>query len=96
MTERLLSEYPNVFGDLSASSGLNALTRDSGYAREFLARFQDKLLFGTDCLHHGRAGPECWGRRTLEALHELAPSQEILKKILWTNARQLLRLPEAL
>ena len=95
ITERLLTEYPNVFGDLSAYSGLNALTRDRAYAREFLARYQEKLLFGTDCLHHGQAGgPECWGSRTLEELHKLAPSQEILKKILWTNARQLLRLPE--
>jgi len=96
ITERLLSEYPNVFGDLSASSGLIALTRDRSYAREFLARFQEKLLFGTDCLHHGQAGPECWGRQTLGELHKLAPSQEILKKILWTNARQLLGLPETL
>ena len=96
ITEKLLTDYPNVFADLSAASGLNALTRDRGYAREFLVRYQDKLLFGTDCLHHGQAGPECWGRRTLAELSKLASSQEILKKILWSNARHLLRLSETL
>ena len=49
LTERLLSDYPNMFGDTSAGSGLNALTRDPDHAREFLARQQDKLLFGRDC-----------------------------------------------
>jgi len=96
ITDSLLSECANVFGDFSASSGLNALIRDRDHARGFLARHQDKLLFGTDCLHHGLGGPQCWGRQTLEALRELAPSKEILRKILWTNARQLLRLPETL
>ena len=92
ITDRLLSDCANVFGDLSASSGLNALIRDKDHARGFLARHQDKLLFGTDCLHHGMGGPQCWGRRTLEALRELTPSKEILRKILWTNARQMLGL----
>ena len=96
ITDRLLSDYPNVFGDLSASSGLNALIRDTDHARAFLSRHQDKLLFGTDCLHHGIGGPQCWGARTLVAVHELAPSKEILRKILWTNARQLLLLSETL
>ena len=48
-TDRLLSDYPNVYGDLSAGSGLNALTRDEDHAREFIKRHQDKLLFGSDC-----------------------------------------------
>ena len=48
LTDRLLSDYPNMFGDTSAGSGLNALTRDPDHAREFLARQQDKLLFGSD------------------------------------------------
>ena len=45
---RLLREYENMWGDLSAGSGYNALARDPGYAAEFLTEFQDKLCFGTD------------------------------------------------
>ena len=48
-TDRLLSDYPNMYGDLSAGSGLNALTRDEDFARDFLIRHRDRLLFGSDC-----------------------------------------------
>src|SRR5690606_17808497 len=43
LTDRYLSDYPNMYGDLSAGSGLNALTRDEDFARDFIARHQDKL-----------------------------------------------------
>lgn len=48
-TDPLLSDYLNMYGNLSASSGLNAVTRDEDYAWEFLKRHQDKLLFGSNC-----------------------------------------------
>jgi predicted TIM-barrel fold metal-dependent hydrolase len=48
ITDRLLSDYPNMYGDLSAGSGLNALTRDEAHARQFLDRHQNKLLYGSD------------------------------------------------
>ena len=35
ITDRLLSDYPNMYGDLSAGSGLNALLRDEDHARSF-------------------------------------------------------------
>jgi hypothetical protein len=31
-----------------------------------------------------------WGRQTLDALRRLAPSDTVLSKILWQNARRLL------
>ena len=49
ITDRLLADYPNMFGDLSAGSGLNSLLRDEDRTREFLQRHQDKLLYGSDC-----------------------------------------------
>src|SRR2546425_8640896 len=49
ITDRLLSDYPNMYGDLSAGSGLNSMLRDEDQAREFLKRHQDKLMFGSDC-----------------------------------------------
>jgi predicted TIM-barrel fold metal-dependent hydrolase len=45
---RMLRQYPNLYADLSAGSALNALSRDEGFAREFLSEFQDRLLYGRD------------------------------------------------
>ncbi|NLO74449.1 MAG: amidohydrolase family protein, partial [candidate division WS1 bacterium] len=45
---KLFRQYENLYGDLSAGSGCNALKRDPEYAVQFLNEFQDRLLFGTD------------------------------------------------
>jgi predicted TIM-barrel fold metal-dependent hydrolase len=45
---KLMRQYPNLHGDLSAGSGHNALARDPDYGPAFLAEFQDRLYFGTD------------------------------------------------
>ena len=45
---KLMRDYPNLYGDLSAGSGHNALARDVDYAVQFLNEFQDRLMFGTD------------------------------------------------
>ena len=45
---RMLQTYPNLYADLSAGSGLNALKRDPVFARDFLVEFQDRLLYGRD------------------------------------------------
>ncbi len=44
LTDKLLGDYPNLFGDLSANSGNNALSRDAAFTRDFLTRHQDKLF----------------------------------------------------
>ena len=45
---KLMRRYPNLYGDLSANSGYNALARDEDHAVRFLTEFQDRLLFATD------------------------------------------------
>ncbi len=101
-TERWLTEYPNLYGDLSANSGNNALSRDPEFAREFIKRHRDKLMFGSDCsCRDGRgAGSgallprlknKCVGRDTLGLLKELA-TPEVFRKVTWTNASKLLSL----
>ena len=45
---RLLRGYANLYADLSANSGYNAITRDTAAGPRFLEEFQGKLLFGTD------------------------------------------------
>lgn len=49
----LLERYPNMYADLSAYSCHRALTRDLGYARQFLTRFSHKLMFGIDRFLNG-------------------------------------------
>ena len=44
----LFDKYPNLYGDLSATSGGNAILRDETFGLAFLERFQDRLFFATD------------------------------------------------
>lgn len=90
ITDRYLSDYPNMYGDLSAGSGLNALTRDEDYAKAFLERHQDKLFFGSDC--EDRSGVNCSGAQHIIMIRKLAASKKIERKLLYENAKKLLRL----
>ena len=92
LTDRLLSEYPNMYGDFSAGSGLGSLTRDEDHARGFLERHQDKLLFGSDCSDKPGSGKPCIGASIIPAIRSLSPSKEIERKILYANAKKLFRL----
>jgi len=49
LSDRLLSDYANLYADLSANSGNNALSRSPEFTAAFLARHRDKLMFGSDC-----------------------------------------------
>jgi predicted TIM-barrel fold metal-dependent hydrolase len=92
LTDRYLSDYPNMYGDLSAGSGLNALTRDEDFTRDFLTRHRDKLLFGSDCNDRDGGGPDCLGARIIAAIRRLAPTPQIERKLLYENAKVLFRL----
>ena len=92
LTDRLLADYPNIYADMSAGSGLNALTRDEDHARGFLERHQDKLLYGSDCLDTEGHGPKCQGAQTIAAIRKLSPSKTIERKLLYENAKKLFRL----
>jgi hypothetical protein len=46
---RLLDEYPNMVVDTASSRWMaRELSKDPGKAREFMLRYQDRVLFGTD------------------------------------------------
>ncbi|MBI3693531.1 MAG: amidohydrolase family protein [Acidobacteria bacterium] len=92
LTDRLLSDYPNMYGDLSAGSGLNALLRDEAHAREFLARHQDKLLYGSDCSDPFGKGEKCSGSQQIATVRRLAPSPAITRKIFYSNAVRVLKI----
>ncbi len=46
--EPLLERFSNLYCDLSAGSGLNAMARDLGNARRFILDHQDRVLYGRD------------------------------------------------
>jgi predicted TIM-barrel fold metal-dependent hydrolase len=92
ITDRLLSDYSNMFGDMSAGSGLNALLRDEEHATAFMKRHRDKLLYGSDCDDRDATKPTCQGSNTLAAIRRLAPDKATERSILWDNANRLLKL----
>jgi len=92
LTDRLLSDYPNMFGDLAAPSGLNFFLRDEDHARKFLDRHQDKLLFGSDCTDTIGNGTSCAGAMIIAGIRRLAPNKIVERKILYENAKKLFRL----
>jgi len=92
ITDRLMRDYPNMYGDHSAGSGLTAMTRDEKHAIGFLQRHQDQLLFGSDCADAAGHGDSCQGSQTLAALQRLTPDEKILQKILCLNAKKLFKI----
>jgi len=107
LTDKLLSDFPNLYGDMSANSGNNALSRDTGYSREFIVRHKDKLIFGSDCScadGHGagvsqnnnpeaaRLSGKCVARETLGVLKSLT-TPEVFRRITWENGVKLFKVP---
>lgn len=106
LTDRWLSDFPNLYADMSANSGNNALSRDPDFSRGFISRHQTKLIFGSDCScsdGHGagvsqnnnpeasRLAGKCVARETLALSKQLA-SPEVFRKITWENGRRLFQL----
>lgn len=85
---RLMRDYPNLYGDLSAGSGCNALKRDRGYAVRFLEEFQDRLLFGTDICAPTTPLPLVEFLLDLRVSGEI--SEDVFQKVAHRNARKLL------
>ena len=77
----MLAQYDNLYADLSAGSAYNALERDTGFTREFLVQYQDRLVFGRDYFDD----------RMQVLLNSLGLPEEVLAKIYAGNARRLVR-----
>jgi uncharacterized protein len=107
VTDKLLGDYPNLFGDLAANSGNNAMSRDAEFTTDFLKRHQNRLFFGSDCSctdgHGGgisqsnnpaasRLAGKCVARETLTLLKRSA-SADVFQKLVWGNIHKLLKIP---
>jgi len=89
---RLMRRYENLYGDLSANSGYNALARDPDYAVGFLSEFQDRLLFGTDICSPVTPTPLVDFLLDLRGAGKIR--EEVFQKIARQNAVKLLGLAE--
>ncbi len=81
---RFMEEHKNLYCDISAGSGANALSRDLDFTRQFLITYQDRVLFGRDY----------FDSRHMELLHSLGLPQAVLDKIYYKNALQLVPLED--
>ncbi len=106
LTDRWLSDFPNLYADMSANSGNNALSRDTDFSRGFISRHKSKLIFGSDCSctdgkgegvsqnnnpEASRLAGKCVARETLTLLQRLA-SPDVFRRVTWDNGMQLFQL----
>jgi predicted TIM-barrel fold metal-dependent hydrolase len=82
----LFDAHKNLWGDLSAGSGANAIGRDKEFGRAFLLRRADRLLFGTDYLKPGQDVPQ------FELLAGIDLPADVRARIERGNAARLLNL----
>src|ERR1051325_744128 len=105
-TDGWLSDFPNLYADMSANSGNNGLSRDKEFSREFIVRHKTKLIFGSDCgcsdgkgsgvaqnnnPEARRLAGKCVARETLTLLQGLT-SPEVFRAITWENGIKLFRI----
>ena len=92
--QELMRKYPNLYGDLSAGSGFNALSRDRAYAAKFLTEFQDRLMFGLDICspEYERVAPHKLPAFLRELLAGGEISETVFNKVARENAIRMLGL----
>jgi uncharacterized protein len=84
--DALMDKYPNLYCDLSAGSGHNAIARDPAFGRAFVRRRASRLVFGSDYLADGQEVPQFGLFKSLDLS---APVQEMIFR---GNARRLIGL----
>lgn len=94
LLDRLLSEYPNLYADLSAGSGYGALTRDEEFTAGFLERHPKQLLFGSDCPCRDGKGEnfkgQCYSTQLQALLRRIVTDPARLEDIFRNNALRAL------
>jgi len=86
----LLRNYHNLYADLSAYSGYNAISRDPEFGVWFIEEFQDKLLFGTDLDQPNQELPQLHYLNNL--LKDGKISKKAYEKIMYKNAVKILKI----
>jgi predicted TIM-barrel fold metal-dependent hydrolase len=94
LLDKLLSDYPNLYADMSAGSGFNALSRDREFTAGFIERHPKQMLFGSDCPCYDGNGKNfkgtCYSMQLQSFIRELVTDQVTLKDIFHDNAMRAL------
>ena len=69
-----------MYADLSGGSGLNAITRDADFGRQYIIDHADKLLFARDI----------WDSKLMDHLKTLGLPDDVWAKLTHENALALL------
>ncbi len=86
----LLREYENLYCDLSAGSGANALMRDREHAAAFIEEFSDRLMYGTDICMHNQTFPYAFDAFLTSMCESGEISEENYYKLVRGNAERIL------
>ena len=91
---KLMREYGNLYCDLSAGSGANAMIRDPEYAARFIEEFSDRILYGCDICQAFNTVPFKFDEFLTEMRGDGYISDENYYKIVRGNAIRLLGLED--
>ena len=90
LLDKLMSDYPNLYADMSAGSGYGALTRDEEFTAGFFERHPHQILFGSDCPCRDGAGENfkgrCYSTQLQRLLRKLIPDADRLDAAFYGNA----------
>lgn len=79
---KMLDQYSNLYCDMSAGSGCNAFSRDPEFGKEFIIKYQDRLLYARDDFNS----------ELQDFINTLDLSTDVLDKIYYKNAIKLVPL----
>lgn len=88
----LLRECPNLYCDLSAGSGANAMMRDPDHCYRFFEEFSDRILYGCDICGVANQHQYTFSDFLEKARADKSVSEENYRKIVRYNAEKLLKL----
>ncbi len=91
---QLMREYENLYCDLSAGSGANAMQRDPEYAARFMTEFSDRIYYGTDVCSFSQTFQYDFDAFLKKLLGDEMLSQATYEKIIRKNAAKLLEIEE--
>lgn len=88
----LLRNYDNLYCDLSAGSGANAVMRDPEFTAQFFAEFADRILYGCDLCHPHNRHPYILNDFLNQMADDGMIDEPTYRKIVRDNAIRLLKL----
>lgn len=94
LLDHLLANYPNLYADMSAGSGFNALSRDEEFTAGFFERHPQQLLYGSDCPCFDGKGEAfkgmCYATQLQDFVKRLVTDPERQEDIFFRNAQRAL------